>query len=68
VFDGPAVHPQPCLEAQVRDGQIEVRKFTDHATARLASNIEDSRSATIASSSQGKLRDSQRKMNARNQS
>jgi nitrite reductase/ring-hydroxylating ferredoxin subunit/uncharacterized membrane protein len=26
VIDGPAVHPQPCLEARVKDGQIEVRK------------------------------------------
>jgi nitrite reductase/ring-hydroxylating ferredoxin subunit len=26
VLDGPAVHPQPCLEARVRDGQIEVRR------------------------------------------
>ena len=26
VVDGPAVHPQPCLEARVRDGQVEVRK------------------------------------------
>jgi len=26
VIDGPAVHPQPCLEIRVRDGQIEVRK------------------------------------------
>lgn len=26
VLDGPAVHPQPCLEIRVRDGQIEVRK------------------------------------------
>jgi nitrite reductase/ring-hydroxylating ferredoxin subunit/uncharacterized membrane protein len=26
VVDGPAVHPQPCLEARVRNGQIEVRK------------------------------------------
>jgi nitrite reductase/ring-hydroxylating ferredoxin subunit len=25
VIDGPATHPQPCLEARVRDGQIEVR-------------------------------------------
>jgi nitrite reductase/ring-hydroxylating ferredoxin subunit/uncharacterized membrane protein len=25
VLDGPAVHPQPCLEVRVRDGQIEVR-------------------------------------------
>ncbi len=26
VLDGPAVHPQPCLETRVHDGQIEVRK------------------------------------------
>lgn len=26
VLDGPAVHPQPCLEARVHNGQIEVRK------------------------------------------
>jgi nitrite reductase/ring-hydroxylating ferredoxin subunit/uncharacterized membrane protein len=26
VLDGPAVHPQPCLEARVRNGQIEVRR------------------------------------------
>lgn len=26
VLDGPAVHPQPCLEARIRDGRIEVRK------------------------------------------
>ena len=26
VLDGPAVHPQPCLEARIRGGQIEVRK------------------------------------------
>lgn len=25
VIDGPAVHPQPCLETRVNDGQIEVR-------------------------------------------
>ena len=26
VINGPAVHPQPCLEVRVRDGRIEVRK------------------------------------------
>jgi nitrite reductase/ring-hydroxylating ferredoxin subunit len=26
VIDGPAVHPQPCLEARIRNGQIEVRR------------------------------------------
>ncbi len=25
VVSGPAVHPQPCLEARIRDGQVEVR-------------------------------------------
>jgi hypothetical protein len=25
VLNGPAVHPQPCLEARIRNGQIEVR-------------------------------------------
>jgi nitrite reductase/ring-hydroxylating ferredoxin subunit len=28
VLDGPATHPQPCLEARVRDGKIEVRGRT----------------------------------------
>ena len=26
VLNGPAVHPQPCLEVRARDGQIEVRR------------------------------------------
>jgi nitrite reductase/ring-hydroxylating ferredoxin subunit/uncharacterized membrane protein len=26
VLQGPAVHPQPCLEVRIRNGQIEVRK------------------------------------------
>jgi len=26
VLDGPAVHPQPCLQVRVNDGQIEIRK------------------------------------------
>jgi nitrite reductase/ring-hydroxylating ferredoxin subunit/uncharacterized membrane protein len=26
VIDGPSVHPQPCLEARVRNGEIEVRR------------------------------------------
>lgn len=26
VVDGPAVHPQPCLEARISNGQVEVRK------------------------------------------
>lgn len=31
VLDGPAVHPQPCLEVRVRNGQIEVRKNPSNA-------------------------------------
>jgi nitrite reductase/ring-hydroxylating ferredoxin subunit/uncharacterized membrane protein len=30
VVNGPAVHPQPCLEVRTRDGQIEVRKASLH--------------------------------------
>ncbi len=26
VINGPAVHPQPCLEVHIREGQIEIRK------------------------------------------
>jgi nitrite reductase/ring-hydroxylating ferredoxin subunit len=26
VLDGPAVHPQPCLEVRTRNGQFEVRR------------------------------------------
>ncbi len=29
VLDGPAVHPQPCLEIRTRNGQIEVRRSTN---------------------------------------
>jgi nitrite reductase/ring-hydroxylating ferredoxin subunit/uncharacterized membrane protein len=36
VLDGPAVHPQPCLEARVRNGQIEVRKATGRPMALTA--------------------------------
>ena len=31
VINGPAVHPQPCLEVRIRDGQIEVRKTASTA-------------------------------------
>ncbi len=33
VLNGPAVHPQPCLEARVRNGLIEVRKRIAEAPA-----------------------------------
>ena len=44
VLDGPAVHPQPCLESRIRNGQIEVRKNTNTAATRLLSNLEDTQS------------------------
>lgn len=43
VIDGPATHPQPCLEARARDGRIEVRFARQpsdpaaHGEARAAS-------------------------------
>ena len=36
VIDGPAVHPQPCLETRVRNGQIEVRKSNCKAIDEIA--------------------------------
>ncbi|HKT87481.1 MAG TPA: Rieske 2Fe-2S domain-containing protein [Candidatus Sulfotelmatobacter sp.] len=37
VVDGPAVHPQPCLEARIRNGEVEVRR-SDCRAPRTASN------------------------------
>jgi nitrite reductase/ring-hydroxylating ferredoxin subunit/uncharacterized membrane protein len=34
VLDGPAVHPQPCLEVRVRNGQIEVRRPPSETSAQ----------------------------------
>jgi len=34
VLDGPAVHPQPCLETRVRGGQIEVRVYQQESAAQ----------------------------------
>jgi len=36
VLDGPAVHPQPCLDARVRNGRIEVRKSICKVAGRAA--------------------------------
>jgi len=36
VLDGPAVHPQPCLEARVRNGKIELRRFKPDAERKMA--------------------------------
>jgi nitrite reductase/ring-hydroxylating ferredoxin subunit/uncharacterized membrane protein len=35
VLDGPAVRPQPCLEARIQNGQIEVRKSECRIPRRL---------------------------------
>jgi nitrite reductase/ring-hydroxylating ferredoxin subunit/uncharacterized membrane protein len=37
VLDGPAVHPLPCLETRIRDGQIEIRLRRDEASAQETS-------------------------------
>lgn len=39
VLDGPAVHPQPCLEARVRDGKIEVRLAPAKPAPALAAPV-----------------------------
>ncbi len=39
VLDGPAVHPQPCLEVRVRKGQIEVRRPPSEKPKLAASMI-----------------------------
>ena len=36
VIDGPSVHPQPCLEARVRNGQIEVRRSNCKPSDQIA--------------------------------
>ena len=42
VVDGPAVHPQPCLEARILNGQIEVRKSNCRVPAAHATQPEAS--------------------------
>jgi nitrite reductase/ring-hydroxylating ferredoxin subunit/uncharacterized membrane protein len=39
VLDGPAVHPQPCLEARARNGQIEVRKAIESRSVSGAARV-----------------------------
>lgn len=36
VIDGPSVHPQPCLETRVRNGQVEVRRSNCKPTDQIA--------------------------------
>lgn len=45
VVDGPAVHPQPCLEARLRNGQIEVRKSSCPPEGRPRSFTKETASA-----------------------
>jgi nitrite reductase/ring-hydroxylating ferredoxin subunit/uncharacterized membrane protein len=35
VINGPAVHPQPCMETRIRNGQIEVRKASCEKSAEV---------------------------------
>ena len=46
VVDGPAVHPQPCMEARVRNGQVEVRKSNCRVSTALPIDIETPQSRT----------------------
>lgn len=46
VVDGPAVHPQPCLDVRVRSGKVEVRKSNCHAPAALPAPKETKKSRT----------------------
>jgi len=51
VIDGPAVHPQPCLEARVVNGQIEVRRSDCRAggesgTKKRAASSKEPRTGT----------------------
>ncbi len=41
VVDGPAVHPQPCMEARVRSGQVEVRRSDCRVAAAAPFPAED---------------------------
>ena len=43
VVDGPAVHPQPCLEARLRNGQVEVRKSNCRSPQRMKRPLLESR-------------------------
>lgn len=46
VVDGPAVHPQPCLDVRVRSGKVEVRKSNCHAPAAIPAPKETKKSRT----------------------
>lgn len=46
VVDGPAVHPQPCLEARIRNGQVEVRKANCGVATTTPIDVETLQSRT----------------------
>lgn len=56
VLDGPAVHPQPCLDIRARNGQIEVR---DRKTRDMA--ISDQPSSASSTSADKQFRAAHRK-------
>jgi len=46
VVDGPAVHPQPCLEVRIRGGQVELRKSDCRSLATLPITADKSQART----------------------
>lgn len=49
VLDGPAVHPQPCLEVRVRNGQIEVGRVMWSRSASTSQSAEGRSTMTVIS-------------------
>lgn len=50
VLEGPSVHPLPCLEVRIRNGQVEVRKRRPAAVSALGTTTEripDERTGTM---------------------
>ncbi|HVN18381.1 MAG TPA: Rieske 2Fe-2S domain-containing protein [Dongiaceae bacterium] len=46
VVDGPAVHPQPCLEVRVRNGQVEVRRSDSRTPTEVPVQTESTQQRT----------------------
>lgn len=46
VVDGPAVHPQPCMDVRIRSGQVEVRRSNCRIPATMPAPRETKKSRT----------------------
>ncbi len=46
VVDGPAVHPQPCMEVRIRSGQVEVRRSDCRVAATVPFPSDDAKQRT----------------------